>query len=235
MITTPSAQNFGTMLEKLRLRLKLHPTVGTADVLKDLLTQANEYVYGELEQGIPYESQITAYPNTQSMCFETDDGMQVAAGSVLDVWAGQGSQLREPLTQGITHGMRSLQETGYPTHYDTHYERNQSTDVYMLELWPVPNGTYTIYVRHNRMLARFEQPSDKPSAPYRLVLEKAIVTAKAHYQQPDAQVAQQDFMRMLNKEKFNRLENRRFVPAQTNGMRQPQLIAAGNGQFVVVR
>lgn len=230
-ITLPSSKNRGQMLETLRVRLKLHKTLGVTDALSDILTESHEYVYGELDNGVPQESTLTVSPNASQYEFVTDEGVQVARGSVQEVWVGQGSTSRLPLSQGITHAMRSLNQTGEPSHYDTVIQRTDAGDEQMFEVWPIPSDVYTIYIKHNRTMTRFENATDKPSAPYRLVLLYAIAVGKAHYQQPDAQAAMTSFNQMLSREKFRQKEEKRYFTGVENTARKPYVVKNANGTF----
>lgn len=224
-LTLPTAKTFTTMLQELRSRLKLHATLGTTPALNSILTEANEYVFGELDDGLPYQSTLTLAANTPTYPFETDEGLPVARGSVHSVWIEQGDSCRVPLPQGITHAHRAdAALRSIPQRYDTLLVDDEFT----LEVWPTPDQAYVLHVDHNRVLTRFEQGADKPSAPARLVLAYAIATGKAHYGQPDANIAGQAFKTMLTNEKERQRENRRFLPALTQ-RRTPQVVVTANG------
>lgn len=226
----PSAQTFATMMVELRIRCKVHPTVGDALALEYILRGANEYIYGELTSGLPTESTITLSPASNKYPFESDQGVKIARGSVHEVWAAQGGTYRSPLSQGITHAMRSLVQSGEPTHYDTTMDGEECGDdtAYTLEVWPTPSNATILYVKHNRVLMRFEKPTDKPSAPYRLVMDYAIALGKAHYQQPDAPAVMEAFNNKMRKVKFEQLENLRFIPAKEQE-RTPHIVQTANG------
>jgi hypothetical protein len=155
----------------------------------------------------------------------SDDGAPVARGSVQEAWIGQGSAGRLPLSQGITHAMREFTSSGEPTRFDS----LMVGDDWMIELWPVPSNPYTLYVKHSRVLSRFEQASDKPSAPARLVLLYAIAVGKAHYQQPDAQAAMATFNQMLSREKFRQKENKRYFSGSGQAQRKPYAVLLPDG------
>lgn len=220
----PTKQTYGVMLNKLRSRLGLHATLGSALSLEDLLTEANEYVYGELDNTTPTESTLTTYASTSDYDWESDEGESIAPSSVQEVWVEQGDSSRVQLSQGITHAMRAMQTSTIPERYDTKFIDGVAT----LELWPVPDQSYRLYIRHNRVLQRFEQTADLPSVPQRLVFLYALSVGKAHYRQPDAQVVGQSFKTMLSTAKYNQHENRRYLPCVEKAS-SPYVVSTPNG------
>jgi hypothetical protein len=70
------------MLAELRSRVKLHRTLGAADALASILTEANDYVFDQLDDGLPWHSTITVAANAQYIPFVSDAGLPIARGSV---------------------------------------------------------------------------------------------------------------------------------------------------------
>lgn len=229
-LNLPTELTFAAMLQKLRSRVKLHATLGNTPALEDILTEANEYVFDQLDNGLPWQSTLTLAADTALYPFVSDTGLPIARGSVQSVWIEQGDSIRMPLPQGISHAQRALADLrDIPACYDT--QMTGGTDdagLFRLEVWPTPDQAYTLYVDHNRVLARFEQPTDKPSAPSRLVLGYAIAIGKSHYQNSDADVAGQAFKTMLSNAKDKQRENRRFIPP-TSERRGPQVVRTAGG------
>lgn len=226
MATLPPVQTFSTMLATLRSRCGLHATLGNTPALEDILTGANDYVFDQLEQGLPLTSTITLAANTPEYPWLSDDGETIARGSVQSVWIEQGDTERVPLPQGIHHAMRADQDLrAIPERYDSRIVDGE----WSIEVWPVPDQAYRLFVDHNRVLTRFTQPTDKPSAPSRLVLEYAVAMGKAHYGKADADVVGQSFRTMLYKQKVKDKENRRFVPPSAACPSRPRVVAAANG------
>lgn len=224
-LTLPAPKTFADMLSELRTRVKLHATLGSTPALESILTEANEYVFDELDNGLPTHSTLTLIANTPTYLFYTDEGLPVARGSVQSVWIEQGDSIRVPLPQGIDHGMRALSSLrSIPECYDTY----MVDDSFTLEVWPTPDQAYRLYIDHNRVLARFDQAADKPSAPYRLVLAYAVAMGKAHYGQADAETAGQAFRTMLSRTKEQQRENRRFIPP-SGEVRGPQVVKTATG------
>jgi hypothetical protein len=208
-VLLPKTQTYATMLERLRVRCKLHATIGDSPALKDILTEANEYVFRKLDDNIRLQSTLTLAPNTRTYDFTSDEGVTIARGSVHSVWIKQGSTDRLPLPQGITHAHRSLStEASLPERWDT----LTSDGDFKIELWPVPDKRYVLYIDHNMVLTRFSESTDKPSCSPQLVLAYAIAMGKAHYGQADATSALQSFMTILADEQYKQHENRRYLP-----------------------
>jgi len=227
-ITVTPAKNFASMLATLRTRVGYNASVGSAPALEDILTEAHEYVYQQLDDGLPVRSTITLSANVATYPWEADvDSVPIARGSVQEVWIAQGSQERVPLSQGITHAMRAHSDLrAIPEWYDSNYTSDPA--VFTLEVWPTPDQAYTLYIDHNRVLTRFSESADVPSAPYRLVLAYAIAMGKAHYGKADAEVAGQAFKTMLSKAKYEQKENRRFIPPCDRAP-TPRIVATAGG------
>lgn len=227
----PTDLTFADMLAKLRTRCKLHATIGSTPALEDILTEACQYVFDELDNGLPWQSTLTLIANTATYPFVTDGGLPVARGSVQSVWIEQGDSCRVPLPQGIQHSQRAdTAMRAIPERYDTAMTGGTNdVGIFKLEVWPTPDDAYTLYVDHNRVRSRFEQTTDVPCAPCRLVLQYAVAMGKAHYGQADADTVGQAFKTMLSNEKQKQRENRRFIPPTGGSSRYPQVISTASG------
>jgi hypothetical protein len=226
MSTLPPQQTFATMLATLRSRCGLHATLGNAPALNDILTEANDYVYAQLDDGLPMTSIITLAANVSEYPWDSNEAEPIARGSVQTVWIEQGDSERVPLPQGINHAMRADQSLrDIPQRYDSRYVDG----IFTLEVWPIPDQTYRIFIDHNRVLTRFTQATDKPSCPSRLVLGYAIALGKAHYGKGDADTAGQSFKTMLYKAKVAQKENRRYLPPTSCEPGRPRVVATANG------
>lgn len=229
-ITTTPAKNYGEMLQTVRVRCGLHATVGSAPALEDILTEAHEFVYGELDNdGYPVTSTLTLAANTPTYPSVSDDAVLIARGSIETIWVERGNTERDELPQGINHAMRAdTAMRGIPECWDSQY-RGADQAVWTLEMWPTPDQAYVLHIDHQRVLTRFSDPADYPSAPYRLVLGYAIALGKAHYSKADAETAGQAFQKMLYKEKVRQKENRRFLPPTSFEPARPRVIATTGG------
>lgn len=221
----PATPTFSSMQATLRSRVKLHATLGATPALDDILNEANEYVFDQLDNGLPWQSTLTLAANANEYPWTSDEGVPIARGSVQAVWIEQGDSCRVPLPQGISHAMRAdTSLRSIPEAYDSKFVDEEFT----LEVWPTPDQTYILHVDHNRVLTRFTAATDKPSSPYRLVLLYAIAMGKAHYQQADADTAGQAFKTMLSREKVKQRENRRFIPGGSASS-GPRVVSSANG------
>lgn len=230
-LTLPPAKTFADMLAEVRSRCGLHATVGSTPALESILTEANDYVFDQLDDGLPWRSTLTLEAAINEYPFITDEGMTLARGSVQSVWIEQGDSSRVPLPQGISHAMRADTDLrAIPERYDTHMTGGAADEgEYTLEVWPTPDQAYTLHIDHNRVLGRFNTSGDKPSAPYRLVLGYAIALGKAHYGKQDAELAGNAFRTLLNSEKWKQRENRRFIPPTGRVPGGPQVIRTAGG------
>ena len=226
VLTLPQ-KTFALMQQELRSRCGLHATLGNTPALDSILTEANDYVYQQLDDGLPWQSTITLLANTPIIPFITDEGVQIARGSVQSVWIEQGDSFRVPLPQGISHADRAdTALRSIPERYDTRI----ADGAWSLECWPTPDYAYRVFVDHNRVLGRFTSASDWPSAPYRLVMLYAISMGKAHYGKADAESTGAAFKVMLSKEKFRQKESRRFVPPSSDRC-GPRVVRLADGTF----
>ena len=228
IVTTP-VQTFGAMLQILRSRCGLHATIGATPALNDILTEAHEYVYEQLDDGFPITDTITLTTDVATYPWVADvDSVPIARGSVSSVWIAQGTTERRELSQGIDHAMRAYNDMrAIPEHYDDKYVGDPA--VFTLEVWPTPDQAYTLYIDHERVLTRFSESADLPSAPYRLVMGYAIAMGKAHYGKADADTAGQAFKTMLYKEKVRQKENRRFIPPTAYREPRARVVATAGG------
>lgn len=229
IITTPIPA-FGAMLQTLRERCGFHATVGAAPALADILREAHEYVYGELDDGYPVTSTLTLAADTPTYLSISDDGVPIARGSITSVWIERGDTDRDELPQGIDHAVRADADMrGIPERWDAQY-RGADQSVWTMEVWPTPDQAHTLYIDHQRVLTRFSDSADVPSAPYRLVLGYAIALGKAHYGKADAETAGQAFQKMLYAEKARQKENRRFIPSSAACRPvRPRVVATAGG------
>lgn len=109
-----------------------------------------------------------------------------ATGFMLDPfkpieWAGA-QDVRNvwyPLYQGINPSLYTmLTKPWRPARFDIRQTA--------IEVWPVPDQTYWVWLKGHAGMTRFTQGTDIPNIDSELVFMFALGTAKAHYQQPDA-------------------------------------------------
>ena len=227
-IVTPTPKTYAQLLQTLRVRCGLHATVGSTPALEDILTEAHEYVFQQLDDGYPVTSTLTLAADTPTYPSVNDAGVTIARGSIQTLWIEQGSTERHELPQGITQAMRAYTDMrAIPEAWDSRYSGTDE-GVWTLEVWPTPDQAYTLYIDHQRVLTRFSESADLPSVDGRLVLGYAIAMGKAHYSKPDAEVAGQAFKTMLSQEKLAQKENRRFIPLSGRAP-VPRVVATTGG------
>jgi hypothetical protein len=81
------------------------------------------------------------------------------------------------INRGINALEFSVANRGLPTNYELGE---------YLELWPVPDKTYVVWLRGHLGLKRFTEDTDECTIDARLIFLMALANAKAHYGQPDA-------------------------------------------------
>jgi len=81
-----------------------------------------------------------------------------------------------PMHEGIVWAMRSDTTQGMPLRYERYAQ---------MEVWPVPDGIYTMRRDYVQALGRFTQDNDRASLDDDMILLHALTNAKAHYRQPD--------------------------------------------------
>lgn len=224
-------KTLGEMMADLRARLGF-VAQGSASknndrVIKSFLQEAHEYIYGELEPPVMRKKTIiTLEAGSYLYDYHNDiEDEDIDPGRVISIWIEAGENIREPLRQGITEFDRS---------FDTIREQPQKYDTLngQIELWPIPDRDYEMTVEYTAGIPRFEQQSDRPGVPSRLVMLYALANAKAHYRHPDAQASATSFQNMLAKEKFRQKENRRYFKA-TDEVGESQVVRTKDGGYTL--
>lgn len=225
-------KTLGELMTELRARLGFVAQGSAAKnndvVIKSFLQESHEYVFGELEPPaqrkkatIPLEAGSYLYD------WHNDaDDEDINPGRVLSLWVKVGSNISEPLDQGVSEADRS---------YDTLREQPRKYDTLngQLEVWPVPERAYDLVVEYIADRARFERASDRPSVPDRLVFLYALATAKAQYGRADAQAAATAFQNMLGKEKSRQRENRRYFVSTGGSRGAAQVVKTAGGGYTL--
>lgn len=197
-------KTLGTLMTELRARLG-YVTAGSASVhndqiMKSFLQEANDYCYEVLDRPLLKRATTIALVNGSKLYdFHNDEQDEpIDPGKMIQLWIADG-EMRYLLSYGITEAMRaSNTEGGIPERWDALDGQ--------IELWPTPNSNdLGLVIEYEGFKRRFEQPSDVPSAPPRLVFLYALAQAKAHYRQPDYQAAASAFDRLLKAERANRI------------------------------
>jgi len=222
-------KTLGELRRRLRARLGFvvqGPAANSnQDVLNDILQEAHEFIAGAIDAASMRKTCVLMLsPGSWRYDWHNDDEDEdIDPGRVLSVWVQISDTRRDPLRQGIT--VRHREEVALrdvPTRYDTLNGQ--------MELWPVPAAAYPLIIEYIAPIARFEQDADRPSVPWRLLLQYALGVAKAHYRHADAQVAGQTFERMLAQYRAEQHQNRRYFVAHAQPQ-DPQVVAHGDGTY----
>lgn len=88
------------------------------------------------------------------------------------------SDIWHPMREGIEYDHDSVVDTQY---YPRRYDRRAQ-----LEIWPQPDGIYTMRGEYYQRLGRFTQDNDRVTLDEDLVFTLALARAKRHYKHPDA-------------------------------------------------
>ena len=117
--------------------------------------------------------------------------------SIKRVWVKMGDFWRRIEAVNPTHGNADL--NGYPLNgYPTRYELlAHEQGLMQLHFYPVPNDVVTIKIEYTAKPSRFTAGSDRASLPDDLIFLHALVSAKAHYRQPDLQAVNGQYEQSL--------------------------------------
>lgn len=200
-------RTLGELLTELKARLGFvaqGPAAKNNDRLMiSFLQEAHEYVYDQLNPASMRKKTVIRLERGSYLYdwHNDEEDENIDPGLVKSVWVIDGSK-RIPLSQGITEKDREDENRSVPVRYDTLNGQ--------IELSPVPDKAYGLLVEYIASRPRFEQASDRPGVPDRLVLLYALVSAKAHFRHPDSQSAAALFNARLRSERVRQHENRRY-------------------------
>lgn len=229
---TERNRTLGELMTELRARLGFmtqgSAASGNEATIKSFLQEAHDYVYDELEPPV-LRKKATIALTAGSYLYDWHNDAEaedIDPGNVMSVWVKVSDTIREPLRQGIDEHDRS---------FDTLREQPQKYDTLngQIEVWPVPERDYDLIVEYIAGKGRFEQASDRPSVPDRLVFLYALANAKAHYRHPDAQASATSFQNMLGKAKMKQRENRRYFAKGEVERGESQVVRTANGGYTL--
>ena len=90
----------------------------------------------------------------------------------------------DPMQQGLgMHHRDDNDAESIPSRYDIRYDATAANT--QIEVWPVPDGVYTIGMEYYMVESAFSQSGDTASIDHRLLLLFAMAAAKAHYNHQD--------------------------------------------------
>ena len=224
-------RTLGELMTELRARLGF-ASQGSASkindvVIKSFLQEAHEYVYGELDPpAMRKKTIITLQKGSYLYDWHNDiEDENIDPGRVISIWLKESETIRTELHQGITERDRTFTDERQPERYD--HLNGQ------MELWPVPDQSYSLLVEYFSERPRFDRLSDQPGVPDRLVFLYALANAKAHYRHPDAQASATSFQNMLSKQKGRQKEGRRFFVNTSTENRESQVVRGSDGRYTL--
>lgn len=118
----------------------------------------------------------------------------------------QYEQFWHKLEEGISHRHDSFKDYHW---YPIRYERRQQ-----LEVWPLPKGNYPLRIEYLAKPARFRDDKDRCTIDSHLVFLQALVIAKRHYGQPDADRVENQMKAHLGKLRASEHGNERYIVNQ---------------------
>lgn len=226
---TDRYRTMAELMTELRVRLGF-VTQGPASssneqIMRSFLQEGHDYVFEKLQP--PAQRKIAELALTRGSrlydWINDADGSQIDPGRVLGVWLMKGDEIYIKLRQRGDFEGRPDEDKGQPSSY-AHLSGQ-------MEIYPVPDGSYTLRIEYLAGKNRFTQPSDRPSVPDRLVFLYALANAKAHYRHPDSQAAGATFESMLADAKAKQKEGKRYFVASSALELAPQVRRTADGQY----
>lgn len=226
---TERYRTLGELMTELRARLGF-VTQGPASssneqIMRSFLQEGHDYVFEKLQP--PAQRKIAELALTRGSrlydWINDADGSQIDPGRVLGVWLMKGDEIYIKLRQRGDFEGRPDEDEGQPSSY-AHLSGQ-------MEIYPVPDGNYTLRIEYLQDKNRFTQPADRPSVPDRLVFLYALANAKAHYRHPDSQAAGATFESMLADAKAKQKEGKRYFVASGALELAPQVRRTADGQY----
>lgn len=173
----PLKRTLGDMRSELQTRLGFGMSgqagIVNSPIMDSFLRSAQEQLYWQFEwrELCTYEERQTG---TDQQFYDYPADCNIERIQSINVWDG-GQWV--PLDEGISVQDRSTQVNTRPLKYDR-FEQ--------FELWPIPIGQFDMRIEYVKTLDDFSESTDRASLPSEIVFLFALVNAKAHYRQPDA-------------------------------------------------
>ena len=226
---TERYRTLGELMTELRARLGF-VTQGPASssneqIMRSFLQEGHDYVFEKLQPPAQRKiSDLALIRGSRLYDWINDaDGSQIDPGRVLGVWLMEGDEIYTKLRQRGDFEGRPDEDEGQPSSY-AHLAGQ-------MEIYPVPDGNYTLRIEYLQDKNRFTQPSDRPSVPDRLVFLYALANAKAHYRHPDSQAAGATFESMLAAEKSKQREGKRYFIGAGGQQPDLQVVRTSDGGY----
>lgn len=230
---TDRNRTLGELMTELRARLGFvtqgGASSGNEQIIKSFLQEAHDYVFEKLQPpAIKVRTVLDVVGGSYLYDWVDDanDGARIDPGQVVSIGVlEEDGSVRNMLRQRTTDIPRRDLDTGEPTSYSTLNGQ--------LELYPVPNANYKLQIEYLSARNRFEQQSDRPSVPDRLVFLLALANAKAHYRHPDSTAAGSMFESLLASYRAKQRENKRYFVQTGTPERELHVVRTADGRFVL--
>jgi hypothetical protein len=192
-------KTLGTLRQTLRARLGFGASgaaTGASDeILNSFLYSAYAHCY-ELQDWKKltawYDSSVGMGQNLIDYPAEANpERLYTPPGSKSPIWVlYSGSWV--PLIEGISAAAWDTMDTGntYPMRYELYDQ---------ILLWPKSNALYTVKIWYIKEMAPFAADNDRPNIDDNLIFLHALMTAKSHYKQSDAQIYVAQWQDMVSK------------------------------------
>lgn len=196
-----------------------HTNINTG-LLDSLLREANNQLWAQVNwkhKRKSLETTLTVASGGRFLDYPAD----CEPGFITDIYAKVSGQWIE-LEEGIDAERRLLASpASFPLRFAESYESGTAVK---LEFWPVVSQNTDIRIEYTASPSEFTQPGDRPSVPDQLVLLHALVNAKLHYRQPDAQVYSSQLEALLAKHKKANFGKATFSPRAKEKEFDPYLL-----------
>lgn len=173
----PLKRTLGALRSELQTRLGFGMSgqagIVNSPIMDSFLRSAQEQLYWQYEwrELHAFEERLTG---VDQRLYDYPEGCNVERILNVSIWDGGGWV---ELVEGISIHDRSTDILDRPLKYDR-FEQ--------MEVWPVPRAQFRMRREYVKALAPFAESNDRTSLPSELVFLFALVNAKAHYKQSDA-------------------------------------------------
>ena len=161
-------------------------------------------------------SQQFLYRKYEDLELRIIEDINTAAGQTLYDWLDtmdprQIIELRV-LYSGVWHPMKEGIEFFHDTVADTRYFPRRYERRAQLEVWPEPDGVYTLRIEHYQRLGQFTQDGDRCTINEELLFEWTLGRLKRHYKHDDAKDYIDTASELLRQMQGSIHGNKRYLP-----------------------
>lgn len=192
-----------------------NPPPGMAELLDDFLKSTQRTLYMKnsslrterfyrwtMVEGISYYG--IKDNDSQTDFTDITCGKHLNQYRISGVWCEDLNNMWFPLRCGIDPTYyTTAQQQGLPQLYEIRS---------CIEVFPVPNAPYHLWIKGMMDMEPFEAPSDKTTIDSELVFLTSLATAKAHYRQPDAGATKLEAENFLRDIISGKHLTRRYIP-----------------------